>query len=177
MPNTFPRVTSPNVDTSFNQTDTGLYPDAQLFTGGSFAAAVIPIIGQTASLGQLWRGMPAAVDPTTGRITSPAASGAVCRGVLLDDMTTYILAKGTKVTFIKKGRVRSYAAGTLAFGDPVKMDTASNFGGFKKFIAGTDDPTLNVGRAFPLDDGSTSNGQSNAVAMAQGDTIFIDLDA
>jgi hypothetical protein len=58
-------------------------------------------------------------------------------------------------------------------GDPVKVDISSNFSGFTKWVAGTDDAILRVGYAWPLDDGSISG--TPVTAMAQGDTIFVDL--
>lgn len=173
MPATFNRVTSVTVDTTFDQTDTGLYPDAQFASGGSFAASVVPLTGPTATYGQLWRGMPIGVNPASGRLVPPSASGAVIVGVLLDDLSAFVLAKGTKVTFVKRGRVRSYAGGNLNAGDPVKVDTSANFSGFTKWTSGTDAVELRIGRAFPLDDGSATGTPSTA--MVQGDTIFVDL--
>jgi hypothetical protein len=176
MPSTFPRVTSVSVDTTFNQSGTGLYPDASLQSGGGSVAAVVPLIGNTASYGQLWRGMIAAISPTTGKLVPPNASGAVPIGVLYDEVSAYLIASGRKIGYIKKGRVRTYAGGNMTVGDLAKADTSANFCGVVKWVDGTDDPDLIVGRVAPLDDGSTSNGATAATAMVQGDTIFLDAD-
>lgn len=175
---TFARVTSVVVDPNMTVTDTGVYPDNSLLAGGLNASSVVPINGPTASAGQLWRGMPAYILPTTNKLVPPnnAASGtAVFVGVLVDDLTSYVLAKGTKVTFAKRGRVRTYAGASLTAGQPVKPDTSTPYAGFIPWVDGTDSVQLLAGRAFPLDDGSASNGSSAAVSMSQGDVIFLDL--
>lgn len=175
---TFARVTSVLVDPALTTTDTGLYPDVSLQPAGLNASSVVPINGTTASAGQMWRGMPAYYLPTTGKLVPPnnAASGtAVFVGVLVDDLTAYVVARGTKVTFAKRGRVRTYAGATLLAGQPVKPDTSTPYAGFIPWVDGTDSVQLLAGRAYPLDDGSASNGATAASSMAQGDTIFLDL--
>lgn len=182
---TFARVTSVIVDPAFTQTDIGRYPDPLLLSGGADNSAIVPASGPaglTAQVGQLWRGMPIYLNNATGKLVPPNTSASTTSayvGVLADDLTTFVLARGTKVGFVKKGRVRSYAGASLKVGDPVKPDTgASNsgaFAGFIKWIDGTDSVQLRVGYAYPLDDGSASNGSTAASTMAQGDVIFVDL--
>ncbi|GAC1334040.1 MAG: hypothetical protein NVSMB14_01040 [Isosphaeraceae bacterium] len=173
---TFNRVNAVVVDTFATTTDTGLYPDASLGAGGVNASSVVPYVGVIASYGQLWRGMPVSILPSTGKLVPPNAAGAIAVGVLTDDLTTYKLAQQVKITFAKRGRIRSYAGAALTMGQSVKVDTSANFSGFVPWVAGTDDPSLRVGRVFPLDDGSASNGASAATSMAQGDTIFVEID-
>lgn len=175
MASTFARVTSVVVDPNFCQTDVGRYPDASLQSGGANASSVVPLQGLTATAGQLWRGMPIGLLQSSAKLVPMSASGAVYQGVLTDDLTAFVLATGRKITFVKKGTVRSYAAGSLNVGDPVKADVAANFSGFLKWVDGTDDQFLLRGYARPLDDGSASNGSTAASTMAQGDTIFVDL--
>lgn len=174
MAATFTRVNGVLADT-FTAKTRGLYPDASLAAGQANASSVVPITGPTATYGQLWRGMPVGILPTTGKLVPMNASGAVYAGVLIDDLTAYVLARGTKVAYATSGRVRSYAGGNLTVGDPVKADTSANFSGFVKWVAGTDAVDLRVGHAFPLDDGSASNGSTAAVSMVQGDSIFVEL--
>ncbi len=178
---TFARVTSVIVDPAFLQTDMGKYPDASLIAGGANASSIVPASGPsglTATVGQLWRGMPIFMLQNTGKLVPPnnAASGtAVYQGILIDDLTSFVLARGTKITYAKKGRVRSYAGAALNDGDPVKPDTTATFAGVLKWVDGTDSVQLRIGYAYPLDDGSASNGSTAASTMAQGDTIFVDL--
>lgn len=178
---TFARVTSVLVDPFQTTTDTGLYPDASLLPGSTSASTVVPINGVTATVGQMWRGMPAYVNTSTNRIVAPNAASAtsVFVGVLVDDLTAYVVARGTKITFAKRGRVRTYAGASLIVGQPVKPDTGAansgNFAGFIPWVDGTDSVQLLAGRAYPLDDGSAGNGAPSASTMAQGDTIFLDL--
>lgn len=164
---TFNRVNSVRVDTFRNIVDTGLFLHPQFQSGGSFSAAVVPIIGPTATYGQCWRGMPIGI---IGNMLVPiSASGATYAGVLVDDITSYTLARGGKVTFAKSARVRSYAGGALTAGALVKVDTSANFSGFKAWVQGTDDDLLIAGKAYPLDD------SGGTTSMAQGDVIFVDL--
>lgn len=178
---TFNRVNGVLVDPWSAQTN-DYYADPSLLTGSSNAAAVVPITGSTATYGQLWRGMPVYLNPNTGMLIPPndpnassIASTAVYAGVLIDDLTTFALARGTKIAVVRKTRVRSYAGGSLTIGQPVKPDTSANFSGFVAWVDGTDDIQSFVGNAFPLDDGSAENGASAATTMAQGDNIFVNL--
>jgi hypothetical protein len=172
MASTFPRINSVNVDTSQNETD-DFYPDAGLAVGGSWASAVPALTGATATYGQLWRGMPVGILPATGKLVPVTASSAVPVGFLLDDITAFTLARGTKIAVVKRGRIRTYAGGPLAAGDPVKVDTSTNFSGVVKWISGTDDASLRLGRVYMIDDGSASG--TPAVSAAQGDTVFLEL--
>ena len=176
MPAPFTRVNGVLVDPAHSQT-VDFYPDPSLQTGGANAASVVPIPGTTvASGGVLFRGQPIAVSQTTGMLVpANAASSSAC-GVLLDDLTAYVVARGTKIAVVKRGRIRSYAGGSLTVGDPVKFDVSSTFTGFKKWVSGTDAADLLVGHAYPTDDGSAENGASAGTTMALGDTIFVTLD-
>jgi len=126
----------------------------------------------------MYRGMPAAVSKTSGKIvpinTASVAANAFFAGILIEDITAYVAAKGTKIALAQRGRLRSYAGGVMAIGDPVKVDTTAAFSGFLKWVDGTDDPALKVGHAFPIKDGS--DGNAPTVAIAQGDQIFVDLE-
>jgi len=175
MAATFARINAVAVDPQHLMTDTGLYPDPQLQPGGSFSSNVVPIVGPTASYGQLWRGMGIALNPATGFLVPPSASGAVPMGILVDDLTSYVLARGVKITFAKRGRVRTYAGAAMTVGQNAKIDTSANFCGVVPWVKGTDDPSLIVGKVAPLDDGSAENGASATTAINQGDTIFVDL--
>lgn len=172
---TFTRVNGVQVDTSQISTDIGLYPDPQFQGSGSYSASLAQSLTTVASQGGCYRGMPIGVSIVTGMLAPISASGVQYIGVLVDDLTAFVLAKGTKITYAKRGRVRTYAAGALAVGDPVKADTAVAFSGFKKWVSGTDAADLLRGHAFPVDDGSAENGATAASTMAQGDTIFVDL--
>ncbi len=179
MASTFARVNGVLIDPLTAQTNS-LYADPSLITGSSNAAAVVPITGSTAQYGQLWRGMPIFVNQSTGKLVPPndagvAGSTSLYVGVLIDDFTTFHLARQTKVSYIQKGRVRSYAGGTLTIGQAVKPDTSSNFSGFTAWVEGTDDLALRVGQFLPIDDGSAENGSTAGTGAVQGDTIFVNL--
>lgn len=179
MSSTFARVSGVLVDPLTVQTNS-LYPSPTLNAGSSNAAAVVPVTASTAQYGQLWRGMPVYIDNTTGKLVPPndagvAGSTSVYTGVLVDDFTNYKLATQTKVTYIQRGRVRSYAGGNLTVGDWVKPDTSSNFSGFVKWVDGTDDAIYRVGQFLPVDDGSAENGVTAGTSAVQGDTIFVNL--
>jgi hypothetical protein len=175
MAATFTRVNGVLVDPFQSTTDTGLYPDPQFANAGSYSANLAQPLTTVASQGACYRGMPIGISPSSGMLVPISASGAVYAGVLVDDLTAYVIAAQRKVTFVRKGRVRSYAAGALTIGDPVKADVASTFSGFKKWVTGTDGAELLKGYAYPVDDGSAENGASAASTMAQGDTIFVNL--
>lgn len=172
---TFTRVNAVLVDTSQAATDIGLYPDPQFQGTGSYSSNLAQPLTTVASQGGCYRGMPIAVSIQSGQLVPVNASGAAYVGVLTDDLTAYVVARGTKVGYVKRGRVRTYAAGALAVGGPVKIDTAAGFSGFKAWVSGTDAADLLRGHAFPVDDGSAENGATAASTMAQGDTIFVDL--
>ncbi len=176
---TFNRVSGVLVDPVLTQINS-LYPSPTLLAGSTNAAAVVPVTGSTAQYGQLWRGMPVYIDNTTGKLVPPndagvAGSTSVYTGVLVDDFTAYKQAAGTKVSYIQRGRIRSYAGGNLTVGDWVKPDTSSNFSGFVKWVDGTDDVIYRVGQFLPIDDGSAANGSTAGTAAVQGDTIFVNL--
>jgi hypothetical protein len=179
MASTFARVSGVLVDAHTAQINS-LYPDPSLIAGSSNAAAVVPVTGSTALYGQLWRGMPIFINNLTGKLVPPndagvAGSTSVYTGVLVDDFTTFSLARQTKVSYIQRGRVRSYAGGTLTVGDFVKADTSSNFSGFVKWVDGTDDVIYRLGQFLPIDDGSAENGVTAGTGAIQGDTIFVNL--
>lgn len=174
---TFKRVNAVVVDPAFLKSRDGfLHPQ---FNQGSYTANLAQENQTLASSGACYRGMPIGLDPATGTLVPISASGAAYFGVLENDITAYQVARASKIAVAQRGRVRGYAGGTLAIGDPVKADTSAGFAGFVKWIVGTDAQSLNVGNAFPIDDGSASHsgtgGPTPAVAIAAGDTIFIDL--
>lgn len=169
---TFTRVNGVAVDTSQIRTS-DLYPDPG-FNGGSYAANLAQPLTTTASQSLCYRGMPVGVSPSTGMLVPISASGATYIGALLDDLTAYVIARGTKVAFVHSGKIRSYAAIAMPVGQLVIPDTAASFGGFKPFASSAAFPSP-VGQAFPLDDGSAENGSSAASTMAQGDNIFVNL--
>lgn len=176
MASTFTRINSVVVDPLLTRT-TDFYVDPSLQPGGANAGALATELNPVASTGALFRGMPVAVSKTTGKIVpinlASVSANAFYAGVSIEDITAYVAAKGTKIALVTSGKIRSYAGGAMAIGDPVKADTSAAFSGFVKFIAGTDDPTLNVGNAFPINDGS--DGNAPTVAIAQGDQIFVTL--
>lgn len=169
---TFTKVNAVVVDQSFSQTkDAAL--DAGFASGGSFVNQLAPAgaeLSQVASVGTLAKGMPVAINASTGTIQpiSQASSSAQARfgGVLEVDITPARVATGRRVALARRGRVRSYAGAALTSGQPVKADTSGAFSGFVPFVVGTDTPDLLAGYAYPLTDG---------LSIAQGDTIFVDL--
>lgn len=173
MPLTYARVNGVLVDPNQSRTNDA-YLDPQFQNTGSYAANVAQPLQIVASSGACYRGMPIGQSPSSGMLVPINASGAVYRGVLLDDLTAYVVARATKVAFAHSGRVRSYAAAALTAGAPVSPDTSASFSGFKPWASTAANPTP-VGYAWPLDDGSAENGSSAATTMAQGDTIFVDL--
>jgi hypothetical protein len=175
----FPRVNGALVDAHTAQTNS-LYADPSLFAGSTNASAVVPYLGSVAQYGQLWRGMPVFINTVTGKLVPPndagvAGSTSVYTGVLHDDITTWTIARGVKITYIQRGRVRSYAGGALTVGDWVKPDTSANFSGFVKWADGVDDVKDRVGQFLPLDDGSALSGATAGTTAVQGDTIFVNL--
>src|SRR6266702_5177043 len=176
---TFTRINTVVVDPNFAQIGDS-YPDPLLST--TYVANLATEQNTTASYGQLFRGMPVWYSRLSVKIVPPPASIGTSStsglttaflGVLVVDLTAYVLARGTKIAVARKGRVRSYAGGTMLPGDPVKVDISSNFSGFTKWISGTDDAVLKVGYAWPIEDGSTAG--TPVITIAQGDTIFVDL--
>lgn len=158
------------------------YIDASLQVGSSSAANLATHLNPIATYGQLFRGMPVFISRSTGKIVPPSAGNGTSStsstntsygGVLVGDLTSYIVARNTKFALVTSGRIRSYAGGTIAPGDEVKVDTSANFSGFVTWNKATDDVSLRVGHAWPLDDGSTTG--TPATTIAQGDTIFVDL--
>ncbi len=179
MASTFARVSGVLVDPHTAQINS-LYADPSLNAASTNASAVVPVTGSTAQYGQLWRGMPIYINNVTGKLVPPndagvAGSTSVYTGVLVDDFTSFHLARGTKVPYIQRGRVRSYAGGTLTVGDWVKPDVSANFSGFLKWVDGTDDVIYRVGQFLPIDDGSAANGATAGTGAVQGDTIFVNL--
>lgn len=169
---TFAKVNAVVVDQSFSQVHDAAI-DAGFATGGAFAANLAPAgaeLSQTASVGTCAKGMPAAINASTGTIQpiAQASSSTQARfgGVLTSDISPARAATPRRLALIRRGRVRSYAAAVLNSGDPVKADTSGAFSGFAKWVAGTDSADLLVGYAYPLTDG---------IAVNQGDTIFVDL--
>ncbi len=179
MPAQFPRVNGVLVDPHTAQINS-LYPDPSLLAGSTNASSVVPITGSSAQYGQLWRGMPVYINNTTGKLVPPNDAGvsgstSIYTGVLVDDLSSFKLAQGTKVSYIMRGRIRSYAGGALMVGDWVKPDVSANFSGFVKWVDGTDDVIYRVGQFLPIDDGSAENGSSAGTAAVQGDSIFVNL--
>lgn len=176
MPATFNRVNAVIVD-AFTAKTADAYVDAGFAAGGAYVNNLATELNTTASTGACFRGMPVALSVTTGKIVpiSQASSTAQARyfGVLIGDLTAYVVGRGTKFAVAKSGRIRSYAGGALNIGDPVKADTSVAFGGFVKWVAGTDADDLLLGNAYPLADGS--DGSAPTTSMAQGDQIFVDL--
>jgi|SRR5579872_33923 len=167
MAATFTRVNSVVVDESFSQTtDAFLDPG---FAAGTYNANLALELNPLASTGALYRGMPISIASGSAGII-PYASTAQYGGVLLQDITAWQVAKNGKIGLIRKGKIRSYAGGALTVGQEVKPDPAGN--GFVAWVSGTDAVDLRVGRAYPTQDGSTGTA---GTAMAQGDTIFVDL--
>lgn len=179
MGSTFARINGVLVDPLTAQVNS-LYLDSSLQAGSTNASAVVPVTGSTAAYGQMYRGMPVLINTATGQLVPANASTVASMtvayaGVLVDDVTQFSLARGTKVSYIFRGRVRSYAGGALTVGDYVKVDTSTNFSGFLKWVDGTDDPNLRVGQYMPIDDGSAENGSSAGTSNVQGDAIFVNL--
>lgn len=175
MAATFKRVNGVTVD-PFTAKIADAYVDAGFATGGAYAANLATELNTTASTGACFRGMPVAIASGSGKIVPIfVASTAAARyaGVLVTDLTAYVVARGTKLALQKSGRVRSYAGGALNVGDPVKADTSAAFSGFVKWVSGTDAADLLLGFAFPINDGS--DGNAPTLTMAQGDQIFVDL--
>ena len=177
MATTYTRVNSVLVDPTQARTRDA-YLDAGWAT--TYASNTAQELSPNASSGGAYRGMPVAFASATAKIvpinvaTAPAStSAAKYFGVLLSDITPFRVAANTKVGVAHAGRVRSYAAGSLKYGDPVKPDLSANFAGFSKWVEGTDELELLVGHAFPIADGS--DGAAPATTMAQGDIIFVDL--
>ena|SRR5579872_6824499 len=167
MPATFTRVNAVIVDESFSQTwDAFLDPG---FVAGTYNANLAIDLNPLASTGALYRGMPISLASSSGGII-PYASTAQFGGVLVQDITPWQVARNGKISLVRKGRIRSYAGGALTFGQEVKPDPAGN--GFVAWVAGTDAVDLRAGRAYPTQDGSTG---TPGTTMAQGDTIFVDL--
>ena len=172
MATTFKKVNAVVVDESFAQVhDAAL--DAGFATGGAFVGNLAPTgseLSTQASTGTLAKGMPVALNVSTGTIQpiAQASSSAQARffGVLEMDITPARVARGTRVACARRGRVRSYAGATLTSGQPVKADTSTAFSGFVAFVVGTDTPDLLAGYAYPLTDG---------IAISQGDIIFVEL--
>lgn len=154
------------------------YVDSGFQPGGSFSANLANQLSVVASTGACYRGMPVGLSITSGKIVPASEIGAaraVYGGVLSSDITSYVAGRGTKLAIVRGGRIRSYAATALAIGDPVKADTSAAFSGFAKWIAGTDATDIRLGHAYPIDDGSASNGANVTLAAAQGDQIFVEL--
>lgn len=179
MASTFKRVNAVVVDPIVTRIGDA-YIDAGFATGGAYAANLATELNTVASTGACFRGMPVAIASSTGKLVpinlaSGTASTAAARfaGVLLNDLTAYAVARGTKFAIAKSGRVRSYAGGALVVGQPVKPDTAAAFGGFVAWVSGTDTSEQLAGWAFPIADGS--DGSAPTTTMAQGDQIFVDL--
>ena len=169
---TFTKVNAVVVDESFSQRQDA-FLDAGFQTGGTFVGNLAPMgaeLSQTASVGACFKGMPVAINASTGTIQpiSQASSSAQARfaGVLTGDVTPARVARGVRMALAKRGKIRSYAGAVLTSGQPVKADTSGAFSGFVPFVVGTDTPDLLAGYASPLTDG---------ISIAQGDTIFIDL--
>jgi hypothetical protein len=174
MAATFTRVNGVLVDTSKASIDTGRYLDPAFQAPGSYSANIAFPLQTVASASLMYRGQGCAISLATGMLVPPSAPNSIPAGVLLDDITPYVAAKGTKVTFITRGKVRTYAGAALTIGQAVTMDTSASFCGFVPW-ASTMSPNLIHGHAFPLDDGSAENGASAASTMAQGDNIFVSL--
>lgn len=175
---TFKRVNAVVVDPAFSKVRDGfLHPQ---FNQGSYTSNLAQENNTTASTGACYRGMPIGLDAATATLVPINASGAAYYGVLEVDITSYTVARGSKIAIASKGRVRSYAGAALTPGQAVKADTSAQFSGFVPFVEGTDAAHLRVGVAFPLDDGSASHTGASAptpaVAINQGDIIFVDLD-
>lgn len=175
MAATFKRVNSVVVDPFTARIYDAYIDPGFLAPSGAFVANLATELTVVASASQCFRGQPAGLSATTGKIVPISTAGASFAGVLGSDLTAYVAARGTKFALVRSGKVRSYAGGALAIGDPVKADTSAQFSGFVKWIAGTDAANLFVGRAFPLDDGSASNGANAVLTMAQGDQMFVEL--
>jgi hypothetical protein len=178
---TFTRVNSVIVDPTQTKIRDA-YVDLSLSPGSSSAANLASTLNTTATYGQLFRGMPVFISRVSGKIVPPSAGNGTSSttgsttsfgGVLISDLTSYIVARGTKLALALSGRIRSYAGAVILPGDEVKVDTSANFSGFVTWAKATDDVALRVGRAWPLDDGSTTG--TPATTIAQGDTIFVDL--
>lgn len=170
MASTFKRVNGVEVDSRLTRVvDHYLDPG---FTSGAYVSNSTPQNSTIASSGACYRGMPVGLNTANGKLVPISTAGATFRGVLLLDLTGLVIAKNSKVAVATSGRIRSYAGGALNIGDPVKADTSAQFNGFVKAIVGTD---IVVGHAYPIDDGSASNGVSAAISMVQGDTIFVEL--
>jgi hypothetical protein len=171
---TFKRVNSVLVDPVFSQV-TDAYPDP-LFSS-TYAANVAQELNTTASTSVCYRGFPIARSVSTGKLVpinvASNTANAVYEGVLVGDLTAYVVGRNTKIAVAKRGRVRSYAGGTIVPGGPVKADTAAAFSGFVAWVSGTDGAHLLAGYAYPIADGS--DGNPPATTIAQGDQIFVDL--
>lgn len=181
MGSTFTRVNSVIVDPTQTRIRDA-YLDPGVAVGGTYAANLATTLQTTATYGQLYRGMPVLISRVNARIVPPSAGNGTSSttgstttfgGVIISDITSYITARGSKLALAQSGRIRSYAGGALLPGDDVKVDISSNFSGFIAWVKATDDVALRVGRAWPLDDGSTTG--TPATSIAQGDTIFVDL--
>lgn len=178
MASTFTKINAVNVNPNQNDTQDA-YPDASLQLGGANVAAVVPTNGMTvATYGQLFRGMPVALASGTGKIVPPnVASTTAARyfGFLYQDVTGYLVAQGCKIGVVKRGRIRTYAGGTIQIGAPVKIDTTANFSGVLAWVEGTDTVESKIGHAYPITDGSNNSANTPVVTFAQGDQIFVDL--
>lgn len=171
---TFTRVNGVLVDPVQART-LSLYPDPSFQGAGSSAANLAQPLQTVASQSLCYRGMPIFTSQVSGMLVPPSSAVAsTFAGVLLDDLTAYVVARGTKIAYVRSGRVRSYAAIAMPIGQAVMADTAASFGGFKPWASSAANPTPH-GYAYPLDDGSTANGATAASTMAQGDNIFVDL--
>ena len=178
---TFTRINSVIVDPTQTQVRDA-YIDPSLQLGSSSAANLASPLSPIATYGQLYRGMPVLISRVSGKIVPPSAtvgtssttgSTTAFGGVVISDITAHIVARGTKTALATKGRIRSYAGAVILPGDDVKVDTSANFSGFVTWAKATDDIYLRVGKAWPIDDGSTTG--TPATTIAQGDTIFVDL--
>jgi len=172
---TFKRVNSVVADPNLTRT-VDAYVDPGFQAGGAYAANLATDLTTVASTGACFRGMPVALASGTGKIVPiNLASTAAARfaGVTIEDISSYVVARGVKIALARFGRIRSYAGGALAVGDPVKADTSAAFSGFVKWVSGADLSDSLVGFAFSLNDGS--DGNAPTLTMAQGDQIFVDL--
>lgn len=175
MAATFKRVNSVVVDPFTARIYDAYIDPGFLAPAGAYVANLATELNTVASSSQCFRGQPAGLSTTTGKIVPISTAGAVFGGVLVSDLTAYVAARGTKFALVRSGKIRTYAGAALTLGDPVKADTSAQFSGFTKWIAGTDAGDLLVGHAFPLDDGSASNGATPVTTMAQGDQMFVEL--
>lgn len=176
MASTFKRINAVVVD-PFTSKTRDAYADAGFAAGGAYVGNLATELNTTASTGACFRGMPVALSTTTGKIVpinQASTAAAAFAGVLIGDLTAYQVGRGTKIALATNGRIRSYAGGALTVGDPLKADTSAAFGGFVKWVSGTDSVDLRVGHfAGGLSDGS--DGNAPVVTAAQGDQIFVDL--